>query len=158
MTAGLKTWWAGRSRREQVMLLVAGVLAALVLGWLLVIRPLDGALEEAQARHDAALLALAEAKADEAARSSAPPPAYAPAGPIDGLVGRTAAEAGFPDARIEAAGPDQASATIAAARPQAVFAWIAGLERQGVRVESLDARANSDQTLAVDVRFAAERG
>ena len=56
-------WWATRSTREQRLLAVMFGLIALVLVWLLVVRPLGDALDRAKQRHNAAVLALAEARA-----------------------------------------------------------------------------------------------
>ena len=55
------SWWSERSRREQRLIQVMLGLAAIVLGWLLVVRPLTDSLAAAKARHDAAAVALGEA-------------------------------------------------------------------------------------------------
>ena len=149
-------WWSQRSERERRLLLVMLGLLALLLGWLLVVRPLGDALDAARERHGAAVVALAEAKART--QVAAPPPASAPALPIDGLVSRSATEAGFANARVAGQGPTRATVAIDAARPQALFGWVARLEAQGVTVESLRARANADQTLAVEAAFLARSG
>lgn len=148
----MSEWWSQRSERERRLLLVMLALLGLVLGWLLVVRPLGDALDAAKERHGAAVVALAEA---EARRPNAPAPASAPALPLDGLVSRSANEAGFANARVGGQGPTRATVAIDAARPQALFAWIAQLEGRGVTVDSLRARANADQTLAVEAAFLA---
>jgi general secretion pathway protein M len=151
MTERFTLWWRGRSPREQRLLLVMGVLLALVLGWLLVVRPLDGALDAAKQRHGAAVLAAAEARAEaDVRRRAAQRPRQAPPLLIDGLISQTATEAGFTGARIAAQGPGRASVAIDAARPQAFFAWIAGLEQRGLVVQSLRAQANPDRTLSTE--------
>ena len=151
----MREWWAQRSQREQRLLLVMMALLGLVAGWLLVVRPLGDALDAAKARHGTAAVALAEAKART--------PGAAPAGtaarvPIDGVVSRTAGEAGFANARVAAQAPTRAMVAIDAARPQALFAWIAQLEGQGVTVDSLRARVNADRTLNVEAAFVARGG
>ena len=156
--SGLAIWWRERSLREQRLLIVMAALVALVLGWLLLIRPLADAHDSARLRHDAAVTALAEARARaEAAGRSRRRPAAVPL-PVDALLSRTAAEAGFPNARIAGQGPAAASVALDAARPQAFFGWVAQLERQGLEVASLRARANQDRTLAVEAAFRAPRG
>ncbi len=152
MSATLALWWRDRSPRERGLLLVMVALMAFVLGWLLVVRPLSDALDAAKARHGAAVIALGEARA-RAGTDGAPAPA--PALPVDALVGRTAAEAGFAGARIAAQGPARATVAIDAARPQALFGWLARLEQGGLVVERLRARANSDRTLAVEATLQA---
>jgi general secretion pathway protein M len=75
--------------------------------------------------------------------------------PLDALISRTAADAGFTAARVAGGGPNMARMTLDAARPQALFGWIATLETQGVRIERLQARANPDRTVAVEAAFSA---
>ena len=150
---GFNAWWATRSTREQRLLLVMFGLIALVLLWLLVVRPLGDALDRAKQRHNTAVLALAEARArgnPSGARTGGTPTL-----PLDALVSRTAADAGFTAARVTGGGPTMARLTLDAARPQALFGWIATLEAQGVRVERLQARANPDRTVAVEAAFSA---
>jgi len=157
MSGGLILWWRGRTIREQRLLAVMAALAVLVLGWLLVVRPLGDALDSAKTRHGAAVVALGEARARAEARQrrpDAPPPAL----PIDGLIGQAAGEAGFTGARITAAGPARASVALDAARPQALFAWVAGLERRGLTVERLRAEANADRTVSAEIAFRAGGG
>ena len=78
--------------------------------------------------------------------------------PLDSFIGRTSTEAGFTGARVTAQGPARASITVDAARPQAFFTWVRLMERSGLVVESLRARANSDRTLMVEAAFRARSG
>lgn len=151
MTDNLLLWWQGRSPRERGLLAIMFVLFAVVLGWLMVVRPLSDGLDAARTRHDTAVVALAEARsrADTSGRRVSAPL------PIDSLIGRTAAEAGFAGARIAAQGPARASVTIDAARPQAAFGWLALLEGSGLVVERLHVQANSDRTLRVEASLRA---
>lgn len=154
MVARLSLWWAERTQREQWLLAVMVGLLLLVLGWLLVARPLIGALEDAKLRHGEKVIAVAEARAEaDRARRSSGAPAVAAALPIDGLISRAATEAGFTNARIVGRGPTRANVAIDAARPAAYFGWIASLERQGVVVESLRATASPDRTLSTEAVF-----
>lgn len=152
----MSEWWQVRSARERLLLQVLLGLVAIVLGWLLVVRPLGDALEAAKARHGAAAVALAEARARSETRRGME--VAAPALPIDSLVGQSAGEAGFTTARVTAAGPARASVAIASARPQALFGWVASLERRGLAVERLRAQANADRTLAAEISFRARGG
>jgi len=153
MSGNFAFWWRARSPRERGLLLVMAALAAIVLGWLIVVRPLVDALDAAKARHGAAVVALAEARARTgAARGGA---GAAPSLPVDGLIGRTASEAGFAGARIAAQEPARATVAIDAARPQALFGWLVRLEQGGLVVERLRAQANSDRTLNVEAALRA---
>jgi general secretion pathway protein M len=153
MSRSLALWWQARSARERGLLLVMIVLAAVVLGWLLVMRPLSDALDAAKTRHGAAVVSLAEARARaEAGRGGA---RAAPALPVDRLVGRTASEAGFTGARVAPQGAARATVALDAARPQALFGWLIRLEQSGLVVERLRAQANSDRTLNVEASLRA---
>ena len=149
-------WWRERTLREQRLLLVMLALIALVLGWLLVIRPLSDALDEAQRRHGEAVLALAQAegRAEAARRLRGERAATAPL-PVEAFVAQTSREAGFANARIVGQGPARATMTVEAVRPQAFFAWVRQMEHRGLIVEALRARANNDRTLSVEAGFRA---
>lgn len=141
-------WWGERSPRERGLLAIMFVLAAVVLGWLLIVRPLADQLDAAKARYAAATIALAEAEAREDAAGGGP--AAAPGMPVDSLIGAAATQGGFTNARVAAQGPLRASVSIDSARPEALFAWLGQLERRGLAVERLGARTNSDRTIAVE--------
>ncbi len=142
------SWWSERSPREQRLLQVMAGLAVIVLGWLLVVRPLTDSLDAAKTRHAAAVVALGEARARALPGASPGAPA---AGPVDALVARTANEAGFTNARITSQGATRASVAVDAARPQILFGWVARLEQSGLVVERLLARTNSDRTVAAEI-------
>ena len=152
-------WYRGRSPREQRLILIMGTLFALVFLWLLVIRPLGDALAGAKARHAEAVIERAEARAQaEALGDLRKAGGAALTQPVDALVSRTASEAGFQLSRIQADPGGGVSIGIEAARPQALFGWVAALERQGVIVSSLSATANADRTLAVQAAFRGRAG
>jgi general secretion pathway protein M len=156
----LKIWWRGRTLREQRLLLAMAGLLALVLAWLLVIRPIDDSLSAARERHAAVVLRLAEARGQVAAlRKLQAAPAVALPGPLVTTLSNAATEAGFSAARVEPQGAGAALVIIDAARPQAVFGWVRQMEqRHGLVVVRLSANANSDQTLAVQVAFRSRSG
>jgi general secretion pathway protein M len=160
MNDSLKIWWRTRTLREQRLLLAMFALAAIVFAWLLVIRPLSDALSRARERHGAAVIALAEARAQARAISGLQQGApTALTMPLETLLSQSASEAGFTVARAEREGPNQATMAIQAVRPQAFFTWIRQMEsRHRLIVERLSATTNSDQTLAVQVTFRARSG
>lgn len=145
-------WWALRTPRERMLVGTMLALLGLVLAWLAIVRPLSDALDAAKARQQAAALALGEAKAR---RASALPPA--PSGPVDSLAATSLAEAGFPGARVTSHGPGRATVTLGAARPQALFGWVAQMERRGLIVDRLRAQANPDRTLSAEIVLQAGR-
>ncbi|QLC23889.1 type II secretion system protein M [Parasphingopyxis algicola] len=149
------SWWKTRTARERWLIGVAGGLAALVLSWLLIVRPIDLMRESAKARHYAAVIALGrvEARLDAIEMVAANPRTRVP-GRISDVVTAEAVRVGFNAARTEPAGTDGVRVIIGAARPQTFFAWVADLEtRLGLDVDALTARPNADETLSVDVTF-----
>ena len=116
------------------------------------------ALRRARRRQDAPWRRRGRACARRG-RGRAPAGAGAPAaaGPVDAIVTRTAAAAGFPGARVAALGAGRASVSLDAARPQALFGWIAQMEQAGLVVERLRARANADRTVSAELTLRARR-
>jgi general secretion pathway protein M len=144
-------WWSARTVRERRLLTAMMALLLLVFVWLLVIRPLMDARAAADQRLNAAVTELARARAEAAAKvapagaSSAPVPL-----PVDGFLMQSGGEQGFTNLSVVADGASRATISMANARPQAFFAWIGQLEARGLVVESMSARANADQTIAVE--------
>ena len=149
----MNDWWIARSERERWLVGTMLVLAVIVLGWLLVVRPLSDALDAAKMRHGEAASALATVRARARPATAGP----AAAGPVEAIVVGTAAAAGFPGARVVGQGPGRAMASLDAARPQALFGWIAQMEQQGLTVERLNVHANADRTVAAELNMGARR-
>jgi general secretion pathway protein M len=133
-------------------------LLAILIVWLLVVRPLADSLDAAKRNHAEAVVALADAKAraDSARQLTERPVARAEL-PVDAFLGRTAGEAGFANARILAQGPAHATIAIDAAMAPAFFAWVRRMEQSGLTVDMVRVRANGDRTLAVEAGFQARR-
>jgi general secretion pathway protein M len=150
---GILAWWRLRSRREQWLLAVMMMLGAITFAWLLVIRPLGDAVVAAKERHDRAVIALAEARAQAAViRRFEAVRTPVLAGPLESAVSAAAAASGFQLSRIQPDGDNRLSLSLASAKPQAFFTWLDGLERgQGLVVERLNVTSNSDRTLAVEL-------
>jgi general secretion pathway protein M len=159
MTARLRTLWLARSPRERWLLGVMLGMAALVLVWLLILRPLSDMLSSARQRHGEAVAALAEARSQAAAIATLEKNRPAPlAGPIDSAVAAAASAAGFQLSALQPEGEGRVSLAIGAARPQALFGWIAALEAQGYIVQSLSATSNPDRTLSARILLRARGG
>ncbi|MEA3009966.1 MAG: ral secretion pathway protein [Sphingomonadales bacterium] len=159
MNARFRALWLARSRRERWLLGLMLALAALVLVWLLVLRPLSDMLSAARQRHGEAVAALAEARSQAAAIEALEKNKPAPfAGPIDSAVAAAASAAGFQLSGLQPEGEGGVSLAIGAARPQALFGWIAALEAQGYIVQSLTATSNPDRTLSARILLRARGG
>lgn len=141
MMDNLKAAWAARSPREQWMLGAMFALLAIIFLWLGVARPVERAWTDARA----AMLAAADTNAAIRAKvkmlKELPASATArDATPMEQLVGQSAAEAGLTLERAEAQGGDRMDIAMASVRPVALFGWLAALESQGIRVETMNAR------------------
>lgn len=162
MMEAVKTLWGERSPREQWMLGVMFALLAVVVLWLGVLRPLDGAQRSARDALREATDRNAAIRAKVKLLKSLP--RVAATGPstisVDQLVGQSAGEAGLTLERTQQQGADRVDIAIVSARPVALFSWLAVLEAQGVRVETMSARpsatAGSVAVQAVLVRGAGQ--
>ena len=156
-----KIWYVVRSRREQRLVLAMALIFAFVFIWLGIARPLNDALVDARARHTEAVIERAEARAQAAALASLRSGgggARPLTEPVETLIGRAASQAGFQLSRLQAEPGGAVSIGSEAARPQALFAWVSSLERQGVVVATLTASANADRTVAVQASFRGRTG
>lgn len=159
MIARLKAQWQARTPREQWLLGVMFALLALVLVWFLVLRPLGDMLSAAKERHGLAVAELAEARSQAAAIAALErrkPPASGQ--PIETAVAAAAAEAGFQLSALQPDGAGRVSLALGAARPQALFGWVSGLEQRGYVVERLSASSNPDRTLSAQIVLRARGG
>lgn len=149
MMGALRTWFTALSARERMLVLVAGVLAAVTLLWFGITRPLIDGLADARARHAGAVSRLADAeRALAAVRPLAGLGAPRIAGTLDTAIRDRANAAGFALTSVAPEGEGIAIG-IASARPGALFAWIADLEREGLLVDRLQTTDNGDRTLSV---------
>jgi general secretion pathway protein M len=160
MSAALMRLWAERTPRERVLLGVMLALVAALLLWLLVLRPFGDMLSAARERHGQAVAQLARAREQAALIRSLERQGGGATirGPIEIELGRAAAAAGFQLGGLQAAGEGRVAVAIPAARPQALFGWLAQLERSGFLVERFEASANSDRSLAVQATLRARAG
>lgn len=157
MIRQFRLWWTLRTTREQRMLLAMGATIAVVLTWLLIVRPVDDSLADVRARHARAVIDVAAARgqADQIAYlEKIGPPALEM--PLAAAITGKAEAAGFANARVTPDGANRVSIAVDAARAQAFFGWIADLERRdGLIVDRLTVRTNSDATLAAEATLRA---
>lgn len=161
MMDAVKTMWGERSPREQWMLGVMFALLAVVLLWL-------GAMGLAGAQRSARDALLTATDRNAAMRAKVKLLKTLPRGVtggsasvgIDQLVSQSAGEAGLTLERAEAQGGARIEIAMASVRSVALFSWLAALEAQGVRVETMSARpsptAGSVSVQAVLVRGAGQ--
>lgn len=150
MMVRLRNWFEGRSLRERRLLLVMAALAVLTLLWAVVIRPVGDGLSSARARHADAVTRLGETQAQvatlrEIQRTRARPLT----GTLADAVRGEADQAGFALASLDQDGPDRVRVGIQSARPAALVAWLARLERIGILVDAAALTDKGDKTVAV---------
>lgn len=157
MIAGLRRWLAALSLREQWGIALAASMFAATLFWFGVIRPLGAAEAAARARHAEAGRRLARIEAEVAALRpllGAP----VPTGPIEAAVRDRAAQAGFAPSTVSPQPGGALLIGIPAARPLALFGWVAAMERDGYLVEALATTDNGDQTISAQITFRPRAG
>lgn len=155
MRTVIVSWSAARTPRERAVLTAAALLLFAIFTWVAVIVPFGNAMASARVRYETAVTALGKARAEAAmrrpaARAEAARPLPAPVG---ALLQQAALEAGFTEARVMQAGAGRASVAIAAARPEAAFAWLKRIEDRGLRLAALTATENEDRTIRVEATF-----
>lgn len=147
MTAPLSSvaaWWDGRSLRERRMLAIMGALVLGVVGWLGVVRPLDGwQADQARARV-AAERQLVQIRTAVAQRGARPTEAV----DLQALVASTATAAGVQPTLGMSEGGRLGFRLDRVTTAQA-FGWLAALEQGGARIEELGVVENADGTLGL---------
>lgn len=146
-------WFRGRTVREQRLLLAMVVLFVITLVFAGIIRPVRDGLESTRQRHAAAEIRLGEIKAQvaqvKAIQRGRP---RTPEGALADAIRTRADEAGFALASLEPDG-DRIRIAIATARPGPLLGWIAGLEADGLLVDSSTLTGNGDGTVAATLTF-----
>jgi general secretion pathway protein M len=146
----LQTFWQARTRRERRLLIVMAALALPILLWLALIRPLGAARLRAESQLAAATADTAVLQAARTALATAPQSASDPVMP---RLQAAVAAAGLSLASLDPAGPNGATARIAAARAPVLLRLIAALEAEGLVITSLSISRNEDTS--VNAQFTA---
>ncbi|MBX9796316.1 type II secretion system protein GspM [Sphingomonas sp.] len=156
MIGALGRWFTALSPRERALIGIAALLLAGIVGWFGIVRPATIGLEQARARHAAAAQQLATVQGQLAALT--PLAKAGPAklnAPLDTVLRERATLAGFTLSTVSAQSDNGVLIALPAARPRALFGWIAALEADGILVQQLQVTDNGDQTLSVSVTLRA---
>ena len=155
MTATVRDWFLARTQREQRLVLLMLAIALSVLAWLLVVRPLSGAYDDALRDHLAAIdrhgrvLALAEAaKATPARRVEANK------ADLQLIVTQAASEAGITLQAATPSGPNAVDVTVAGGRATILGQWLAQFEANGIAVRQMSMTPLPDGTVNMSARLA----
>lgn len=139
MIARLHEWYGGRSRREQLLLLLMLAIAIPLLAWLLIVRPIGGAYDRALEEHLEAVdrhgrvLALADA-----AKSK---PAVAPGNQsnadLELIVTEAASQAGIVLEGATLSAPNVIDVSVTGAKATAATQWLRDFEARGIRAQEM---------------------
>ena len=154
MIASLRAWYYGLSRREQVLVGVAGALAAVVLLIFGIILPSMSAIDRAEIAHDEAVQRRGRIEATvDAALAQKPSGRIAGGADIALIVTQGAAEKGFDLVKSANAAPGQMTFRMDQARAPALLAWLTELESQGVAVSSVTLRGGANGSVTVEAQL-----
>ena len=154
MTGSIRIWFAALTRREQWLVAMGALLAALVIAVYAIILPTLAAIDRAQSEHDTAVERRGRIVATvEAARSVESPRKATQAADINLLIMQSAAEKGFDVVKSPNATPGQISIRIDQARAPALLSWLTEIENQNVVVRSVTLRSGANGTVAVDAQL-----
>ena len=147
MMERMKGLWDDRSPREQWMLGVMVAMLAVVILWVGVLWPLQAGQRSARDALAQATDRNADIRTKVKLLKSLPRNAATSAAvaPVDQLIGQAAGEAGLTLERAQAQGANRVEIAMASVRPVALFSWLAALEAQGVRVDTISARPSATQ-------------
>lgn len=158
MMAAFKAWFDGRSLRERRMLLVMAAMIVLTMIWFAIFLPISDGLSSSRTRLNDAVIRLGQAQAerDAIADLAKQKPQPIP-GALADYLRQSAGDVGFALSNVDAQSDDRVRIAIPTARPGALFSWIAGLERAGIVVQTINVTNNGDQTVAAEMLLT-ERG
>lgn len=154
MIAAVRVWYVGLSRREQVLMGIAGGLVALVVLIFGILLPGLSALDGAQAAHDEAVQRRGRIDATVAAALTQKPVTRVGGSPdIALIVTQGAAEKGFDLVTSANVAPGQVTIRMDQARAPAFLAWLHELESQGIVVSSVTLRVGPNGSVSVGAQL-----
>jgi general secretion pathway protein M len=156
MIVRLRDWYLARTQREQYLLLAMTAIAVPLLVWLLLVRPLSAAYEDALKEHLAAVdrhgrvLALADAIKTAPAR----PRTQASGADLALVVTEAATQSGISLQGAAPSGPNAVQVTVGGGQATAITQWLRGVEERGLVVEELRLTPLPDGSVNMSARVA----
>jgi general secretion pathway protein M len=163
MIEQLKNWFSTRSPREQWLLAIAGILAALVLAVYGMLFPGLSAIENAAKDLDAAIerRGRIEARAEQYRKKPAAAALSVPALPdgktLESFVKESALAEGFEIAEGSAVGANGFTFRMASIKAGALLAWLSGLSQKGVEATEIRLRKGEGGFVAADITLERRR-
>ena len=149
MIDNARNWFAGLSQREKILVGIAGLLLAGLVGFYGIARPMVGAMTSAEERYLASVEQQARIEAKVAALQQ-PTDGFVVrfSGAIDAFVGQSAGETGIAVASVMPQSDSRVNMVVESAKPTALFGWLARIEQQGIAVESLNINPMDNGTIS----------
>ncbi len=151
MIRGLRSWYAGLTRREQRYISVLAALVAVLLLIYGIILPIIAAHGAAEQRHRSAVAQSGRVMADLRLLDAAP---ARPAGPLEGplhmFIAASAEAQGFVLQANQPRGDVATTIVVPAAVPTAALAWLNGLEARGIQIETATITPAADGRVAIN--------
>lgn len=149
MIDNARNWFAGLSQREKVLVGIAGLLLAGLVGYYGIARPMFGAMTAAEQRYADAVEQQARIDAKvEALQQPVDGTVVKFSGAIDAFVGQSAGETGIAVASVTPQPDSRVNIVVESAKPTALFGWLARIEREGIAVESLSVDPAGNGTIS----------
>lgn len=137
MIVQLRAWYRARSRREQRLLQLMAAIVIPLLVWLLLVRPLGNAYDEALRRHLQAVDRNGRVKALAARASGGAANAPAAVPDLVLFLSDSARQHGIAAEGRAASAPGSAVISIASSGAPTALEWLRGLEADGYRVSDV---------------------
>ncbi len=148
MISPIKVWFHALSRREKILIAIMGVLTALVVSYYAVVVPFIGAFEAAEKRYQEAVESRVQIETKVAAVTAPADQIANPvSGPLDVFISQHAGEAGFAIGRLDPQSDGSVKLSIDAAKPTALFGWLASLENRAISVDELAVNPGDNDTV-----------
>jgi len=144
-----RAWYGARSRREQRLLQLMAAIVIPLLAWLLVVRPLSNAYDNALQRHAQAVDRNGRVKALAARASGAEANVPAAVPDLALFLSDSARQRGMKAEGRAASAPGSAVISIASSSAPTAFEWLRGLEADGYRVSDLRIAPSNGDAVAV---------
>lgn len=145
----MRDWFAGLSRRERLLVGLAGGLAALVVGLYGVVLPLGAVHDAAHARHRDAVFASSRVLARLETLETAPDAPRSAGGTVSQAVAAAADAQGLVLQANTARGNDGAQISVPTAAPGAALALLDTLAAEGIAAEHVTITPSADGSVSL---------
>jgi general secretion pathway protein M len=154
MISRVNEWFGGRTPREQRLILLMLAIAIPVLGWLLIVRPMTQAYDEALEQQLEAVDRNGRVRmlADAAKRQPSAARVAPPAADLGLVVAEAASQAGLALEGNNPAGPNAVAITIGQAPARGAVQWLGDLETRGLTVAEWKLTPSGAGTVSVSAR------